>query len=234
MTLSLPYPPPFLESHLATPSLWKPPYLRSPVSRIRARDTVLMNALLRIGVPCCLGTYACLQYFDPHQRGSHSAAMRQDLQGTFLLLFLFASPHHTTPHARPDSREEVSIPFHAVPYRLSLHMWPRLRCYTTEGWETLVDAEARRPEQANRPGPPVRRDPHGRRGSVDAATSGGQSALGADQEDYGGRAFLERRPEGRPSGERLRGGEAGVEESPGRWARRAFSEEISRLMDRRS
>jgi len=35
---------------------------------------------LKIAVPSALTTYLALQYFDPHQQGAHSAAMRQKLQ----------------------------------------------------------------------------------------------------------------------------------------------------------
>ncbi len=40
-----------------------------------------MNQILKIAIPSVVVTYATLQYFDPHQTGQHSAAMRESLHG---------------------------------------------------------------------------------------------------------------------------------------------------------
>lgn len=40
-----------------------------------------MNQILKIAVPSVVVIYATLQYFDPHQMGQHSAAMRESLHG---------------------------------------------------------------------------------------------------------------------------------------------------------
>ncbi|KAK5069972.1 hypothetical protein LTR70_010720 [Exophiala xenobiotica] len=40
----------------------------------------MAGTFVKIAVPSSLVTYLVLQYFDPRQRGTHSAAMRQKLQ----------------------------------------------------------------------------------------------------------------------------------------------------------
>lgn len=53
----------------------------------------MAGTFVKIAVPSSLVTYLVLQYFDPRQRGTHSAAMRQKLQGESLSQLVTIQPY---------------------------------------------------------------------------------------------------------------------------------------------